>query len=89
MPIYVFVCEVCGREIEELRKLGDEAPPAVEGCIDAEICKMSRKMTSPGFKFVGEGWGGWTPSADGQLLQRQTKGKRKSARWGKGVKSKG
>ena len=38
---------------------------------------MSKAITSAGFKFVGEGWGGWRETGPG-IIQRNTPGKKAS-----------
>jgi len=84
MPIYLFVCEVCGREVEELRSMGDDTAPALEGpCTKTSVCKMVRRITAPGLNFVGPGWGGCQTTSDGNFDVKTSKGKRKFERWGK------
>jgi hypothetical protein len=66
--------------------MDDKAPPDPVPCPNGLTCTFEPQITAPGLKFVGEGWGGWEPTADNQLIQRTTKGKRKSARFGKPTK---
>jgi len=88
MPIYVFVCSVCEQTVEELRKMGDDTLPDPHECPKGGQCEFERRITAPGLKFIGEGWGGWQPTADGNFIQRTTPGKRKVARHGKSNKAK-
>ncbi len=89
MPIYVFGCTACGREVEELRKMGDNTPPEVEeACPQGGRCTMQQRITAAGLNFVGEGWGGWEVSQDGNFLAKHTPGKRNYAKYGKSKKAK-
>ncbi len=77
MPLYVYRCDACGREVEELQKMGADDPPSIESCPSGGPCAMSKAITSAGFKFVGEGWGGWRETGPG-IIQRNTPGKKAS-----------
>lgn len=70
MPLYIYRCSICEREVEELQKMGADEPPTVD-CPEGGSCDMSKVVTSIGFRFIGEGWGGWVGDANG-FLQKQT-----------------
>lgn len=83
MPIYVYKCDKCEQVVEEIQKL-DDPPPTEYECEQGGQCAMHKQMTAAGFKFIGEGWGGWNDTGDGQTIARQIKGKQ-STKYGEGV----
>jgi putative FmdB family regulatory protein len=53
MPIYEYVCQQCGHELEALQKIAD-AP-----LTDCEACgkpALKRKISAPSFRLKGQGW---------------------------------
>lgn len=72
MPIYVYRCEKCEEEFEELQKVNDPPLKEHENC-GGNVHKIP---ALGGFRFKGEGWGGWTRTGQGSpLLTRTKKGK--------------
>ena len=53
MPIYEFICQACGTEIEVLQKISDPHPTDCEACGKAE---MKKKVTAAAFRLSGAGW---------------------------------
>lgn len=53
MPIYEFLCQACGNEIEVLQKISDPHPTDCEVCGKAE---MKKKVTAAAFRLSGAGW---------------------------------
>ena len=52
MPIYEFVCEECGKEIEVLQKMSDQAPE----CPACGKSAMKKKVSAAAFRLSGSGW---------------------------------
>lgn len=52
MPIYEFVCELCGGMIERLQKMSDPPPEACKECGG----KMAKIMSRNSFQLKGGGW---------------------------------
>jgi putative FmdB family regulatory protein len=52
MPIYEFVCERCGRIVEQLQKLTDPPPEKCPECGG----KMAKIMSRNSFQLKGGGW---------------------------------
>ena len=53
MPIYEYVCQQCGHELDALQKIAD-AP-----LTDCEACgkpALKRKISAPSFRLKGQGW---------------------------------
>ncbi len=53
MPIYEYVCQHCGHELDALQKIAD-AP-----LVDCEACgkpALKRKISAPSFRLKGQGW---------------------------------
>ena len=53
MPIYEYVCDACGHEVDELQKLAD-AP-----LVDCPCCgkpALIKKVSAAGFQRKGTGW---------------------------------
>lgn len=79
MPIYVYHCDACGSDVEELQKLDADAPERASECPkgDAARCKLVRKMTSASHRFKAEassdGLGGF--QRQGDAIIRQVTGK--------------
>ena len=53
MPIYEYVCNDCGHEIEKLQKMSD-AP--LRECPACEQPSLKKKISAPGFRLSGSGW---------------------------------
>lgn len=53
MPIYEYVCEACGKEMEAMQRMSES--PLVE-C--PSCCKpaLRKKISAPGFRLKGGGW---------------------------------
>ncbi len=85
MPIYVYRCERCGREVEEIQKYNDPPPVLVEDCVmGAEIdgnglqpCELRRVPTTFEQRWLGdyssEGRAGW--QRQGKFMVKRTEGK--------------
>ena len=52
MPIYEFVCELCGRLVERLQKISDPPPDACPECGG----RMAKIMSRSSFQLKGGGW---------------------------------
>ena len=53
MPVYEFVCRACGERAEEVRAMGDTAPPAA--CPACGKPELKRAFSRVGVRFSG--WG--------------------------------
>ncbi|RJS94742.1 FmdB family zinc ribbon protein [Salinisphaera sp. Q1T1-3] len=53
MPIYEYVCQQCGENVEKLQKLSD-AP--LSDCPACGESALKRKMSAAGFRLSGGGW---------------------------------
>jgi putative FmdB family regulatory protein len=53
MPIYEYVCNQCGHQLEALQKLSDA--PLLE-CPACEKEALKKKISAPGFRLSGSGW---------------------------------
>ncbi|MDT0635111.1 zinc ribbon domain-containing protein [Spectribacter hydrogenoxidans] len=53
MPIYEYVCESCGAEIERLQRMAEDA---LKDCPDCEKPSLKRKISAAGFRLAGSGW---------------------------------
>jgi putative FmdB family regulatory protein len=53
MPIYEYVCNECGHQLEALQKLNDA--PLLE-CPACEKAALKKKISAPGFRLSGSGW---------------------------------
>jgi putative FmdB family regulatory protein len=51
MPLYVYKCKDCGREIEILQAFGDPKP-SCEQC----LCEMQKQVALTSFSLKGGGW---------------------------------
>lgn len=52
MPIYEYVCESCGHNVEVMQKMG-------EVLVDCPACgrpALRKRMSAPGFQLKGKGW---------------------------------
>ena len=53
MPIYEYVCQACGHDLEALQKLSDAPLAECPKCGKAELKKM---VSAAGFRLKGAGW---------------------------------
>jgi putative FmdB family regulatory protein len=53
MPIYEYVCNECGHQLEALQKMSDT--PLLE-CPACEKEALKKKISAPGFRLSGSGW---------------------------------
>jgi putative FmdB family regulatory protein len=53
MPIYEYVCNECGHNLEALQKMSDT--PLLE-CPACEKQALKKKISAPGFRLSGSGW---------------------------------
>jgi len=53
MPIYEYVCNECGHQLEALQKMSDA--PLLE-CPACEKDALKKKISAPGFRLSGSGW---------------------------------
>ena len=52
MPIYEYVCDDCGHELEALQKLSD-AP--LVNCPECDTDALKKRISAPGFRLAGSG----------------------------------
>jgi putative FmdB family regulatory protein len=53
MPIYEYVCQSCGHELELIQKISDAAPTDCPECAKPELKK---RISAAGFQLKGSGW---------------------------------
>lgn len=53
MPIYEYVCEACGNEMEAMQRMSES--PLVE-CPKCGKSTLRKKISAPGFRLKGAGW---------------------------------
>lgn len=53
MPIYEYVCDDCGHELEALQGLSDEL---LSECPDCGHAALRRKISAAAFRLKGSGW---------------------------------
>ncbi|MGI9571077.1 MAG: FmdB family zinc ribbon protein, partial [Desulfobulbia bacterium] len=53
MPIYEYVCNQCGHQLEALQKMSDA--PLLE-CPSCKKDALKKKISAPGFRLSGSGW---------------------------------
>ena len=53
MPIYEYICEQCGKEIERLQKITEEA---LRDCPHCGKASLRKKISAVGFQLKGTGW---------------------------------
>ncbi|HXH03561.1 MAG TPA: FmdB family zinc ribbon protein [Candidatus Competibacteraceae bacterium] len=53
MPIYEYLCDNCGHELEALQKV-TEAP--LSDCPECQQSALQRKISAPAFRLKGSGW---------------------------------
>ena len=53
MPIFDFICEVCGCSKELLRKISD---PILMECPECHKATFKKQGSAPSFQLTGSGW---------------------------------
>lgn len=53
MPIYEYVCQACGHELEVMQKIADAALSDCPACGKPDLKKM---ISAAGFQLKGSGW---------------------------------
>lgn len=53
MPIYGYLCQSCGHEMEALQKISDS--PLVE-CPACHEAALQKQLSAAGFRLSGSGW---------------------------------
>ncbi len=53
MPIYLYVCNNCGHELEALQKISD---PPFKDCPACESPTLQKQVTAAAFRLKGTGW---------------------------------
>ncbi len=53
MPIYEYLCENCGKELEKIQKVNDA--PLVD-CPECGKARLRKKISAVGFQLKGTGW---------------------------------
>ncbi len=78
MPIYEYVCQSCGVELEKLQKISDVPLKDCPACGQPELVK---KISAAGFRLKGGGWYETDFKSDGKrnLASDSKKGTEKSA----------
>ncbi len=53
MPIYEYLCQACGHELEVIQKLSDDL---LKVCPECEKPKLKKKVSAAAFRLSGSGW---------------------------------
>ena len=53
MPIYEYLCQDCGHELEALQKMSDDA---LVFCPECHAESLKKKISAVAFKLKGTGW---------------------------------
>lgn len=53
MPIYEYVCEDCGHELEALQGINDDV---LTDCPECQQARLKRKISAAAFRLKGGGW---------------------------------
>lgn len=53
MPIYEYLCESCGHELEALQKMSD---PVLTDCPECKQQALKKVLSAAGFRLKGSGW---------------------------------
>ncbi len=53
MPIYEYLCQVCGHALEVIQKVSDPMPAACPACAKPALKKQ---VSAAGFQLKGSGW---------------------------------
>lgn len=90
MPIYVYRCDACLREIEEIQRFDDPPPESTEICTKGSPeqqapCRLERVISVAHQRWPGDynndGRGGWVRQGDAMV--KMTQGK-ETTRYGEG-----
>lgn len=52
MPIYEYVCESCGHEVEVMQKMGE----VLKECPACKQPALKKRISAAGFQLKGSGW---------------------------------
>jgi len=53
MPIYEYICQVCGHALEAIQKFSD---PALRECPACRKPELKKQISAGGFQLKGSGW---------------------------------
>lgn len=53
MPIYEYLCQACGHELEVIQKLSDDL---LKVCPVCDKSKLKKKVSASAFRLSGSGW---------------------------------
>ena len=53
MPLYEYVCNACGEELERLQKISD---PPLKDCPACQQPELVKKISAAAFRLKGGGW---------------------------------
>ena len=53
MPIYEYLCQDCGHELEAIQKVAD---PQLVDCPACSHASLKKKLTAGAFRLSGSGW---------------------------------
>jgi putative FmdB family regulatory protein len=53
MPIYEYLCQACGHELEVIQKLSDDLLKVCPAC---EKSRLKKKVSASAFRLAGSGW---------------------------------
>lgn len=53
MPIYAYLCDGCGHELEVIQKISDKALVDCPACAEP---RLKKQLTAAGFQLKGSGW---------------------------------
>ncbi|PWG61084.1 FmdB family zinc ribbon protein [Spiribacter halobius] len=53
MPIYEYVCDDCGHELEALQGMND---PELTDCPECQTASLRRRISAAAFRLKGGGW---------------------------------
>lgn len=53
MPIYEYLCQACGHELEAIQKISD---PLLTDCPACARSSLKKKLTAGAFRLSGSGW---------------------------------
>lgn len=53
MPLYEYVCESCGTEVEVLQKITDDP---LRDCPACSAPALKKRVSAAGFRLAGSGW---------------------------------
>lgn len=52
MPIYEYVCESCGHDVEVMQKMGE----VLKECPACKKATLKKRISAAGFQLKGSGW---------------------------------